>query len=208
MPEYKHQIFLSYRRSDKKWVSWTNDIFAVTLETLLRPALGNVSIFKDTVIETGRSWPSGLASALARSRIMLAVLSRDYFYSDWCRLEMSLMFHREKLVGFRTINNPSRLIIPVIIDDGDCFPREVQEMNCESMHDFANPFILKDTEKHTDMAEFLRKKVCPVIEKALSEVPDYDSSWNDITHKQIEHLFEIQAKTQKTLPSISLPEIP
>jgi hypothetical protein len=111
---------------DEDWVRWTRENFVRPLRSLLRPALGDVCIFVDEQIETGSSWPDRLAGALARSRLFIPVLSRDYFRSDWCRLELGLMFERERLCDLRNLANPGGIILPVIIDDGDTFPSQVQ----------------------------------------------------------------------------------
>ena len=82
----------------------------------------------DVMIETGASWPDHLALNHARSKLLVAVLSRDYFQSDWCRLELALMYAREKATGLRSRENLSGLIVPLIIDDGNQFPAEIQEI--------------------------------------------------------------------------------
>lgn len=138
---------------------------------------------------------------------MVAILSRDYFQSTWCRLELALMYHREQLVKFRTPENPFGLIIPVVIDDGDCFPIEIQEMQCESLHSFANPFIRIDSPKQEELAEILRQKICPTIEQALRTVPSFDPDWERIACREFESMFKVTRQTQKTLPSLRLPEL-
>lgn len=207
MPDYEHHIFVSYRRSDEDWVRWTRDNFVRALAALLRPRLGRVSIYIDEAIETGVSWPHHLALNLARARLMVAVLSRDYFLSDWCRLELALMCHREQLMKFRTPENPYGLIIPVVIDDGDCFPKEVQVMQCEPLHKFANPFIRMDSPKQEALAEVLKERICPVIERALTKVPSFDPVWEQVAHKQFENRFQIVMQTQTTVPSLELPTL-
>jgi hypothetical protein len=171
MANYENHIFISYRRSDADWVRWTRENFVRALTSLLRLRLGGVKVFMDETIEDGASWPNHLALSLSRSRIMVAVLSRDYFQSDWCRLELALMHHRETTGNFRTPANPWGLIIPVIIDDGDCFPPEVQAMQGEPLHSFANPFIRPDSPKQEALAEVLRNKLCASIERALAVAP-------------------------------------
>jgi hypothetical protein len=143
MTDYVNDIFISYRRSDVDWVRWTRENFVRALSSLLRIRLGSVTVFMDETIEDGASWPNHLAMSLSRSRIMVPVLSRDYFHSDWCRLELALMHHREKTRNLRTAANPWGLIIPVIIDDGNCFPPEIQAMQAEQLHRFANPLCAR-----------------------------------------------------------------
>jgi hypothetical protein len=117
------------------------------------------------------------------------------------------MYHREKLTKFRSEGNPYGLIIPVIIDDGDCFPPEVQAMQGERLHKFANPFIRIDSPKQEALAEVLKERVCPMIERSLGRVPPFDSSWEHIAHKQFEHMFKIRMETQTTVPSLMLPSL-
>jgi hypothetical protein len=208
MAEYEHHIFVSYRRSDEDWVRWTRENLARALRSLLGPRLGKVGIYVDETIETGASWPQHLALSLARSRLMVAVLSRDYFQSDWCRLELALMLHREQSSNFRTVTNPFGLIIPLVIDDGDCFPKEVQEMQAEALHTFANPFIRIDSPKQETLADILKDRVCPTIEHALARVPAFDNTWEQIAHKQFEHMFQIRIQSQTVVPSLVLPQLP
>lgn len=155
MANYEHHIFVSYRRSDQEWVRWTRDNLVRVLRSLLRPGLGNVSVYMDENIETGASWPAHLALNHARSKLLVAVLSRDYFQSDWCRLELALMYAREKATGLRTQENPSGLIVPLTIDDGNQFPAEIQEIQSQKLHNFANPFMRPDSPKQEDLAEVL-----------------------------------------------------
>lgn len=208
MPDYEHHIFVSYRRSDEEWVRWTRHNLVRALSSLLRPRLGSVKIFVDESIETGASWPNQLAHNLARSQLMVAVLSRDYFCSEWCRLELALMHHREKLVQFRTPQNPFGLIIPLVIDDGECFPPEVQAMQSQSLHAFANPFMRSDSPRQEELAEVLKDKVCPDIERALTRVPAFDPAWEDLAHEQFENAFRIALGAQTTVPSFGLPVLP
>lgn len=206
MPNYEHHIFLSYRRSDQDWIRWTRENLARALRSLLRPSIGEVSLYMDEMIETGAPWPLHLALNHARSKLMVAVLSRDYFHSDWCRLELALMHNREQITGFRTAANPFGLIVPLIIDDGKHFPPEVQAMQSREIHEFANPFIRKDSPKQEALADFLRAHVCPSIESMLERVPDYDPNWERIAHAQFQEVFRIKVERQVTVPVLTLPK--
>lgn len=205
MPDYENDIFISYRRTDAQWVRWTRDNFVQALKSLLGVGLGRLRFFLDEGIEDGSTWPNHIAKVLSRSKIMVAVLSRDYFQSDWCRLELALMHHREKGVGYRSATDTRGLIVPVVIDDGKCFPEEVQAMQAEPLHAFANPFMLPDSPKQEALADQLRKKFCPSIETALEHAPTFDPAWEQIAHKQFEGVFKIQLKSQATVPSLVLP---
>lgn len=205
MDDYENHIFVSYRRSDAEWVRWTRENFARALASLLRPRLGPIKVFLDETIEDGSAWPNHLARSLSRSRIMVPVLSRDYFQSEWCRLELALMLHREKTVKLRNAKNPWGLIIPAVIDDGECFPAEVQSMQGERLHEFANPFMLPNSHKQESLADVMSKKLCISIERALTLVPPYDARWERVAHKQFEGMFRIHTQSQKTVPALVLP---
>jgi hypothetical protein len=207
MPDYEYDIFISYRHADDDWIRWTRENFVRPLRTLMRPALGGVRIFMDESIETGTAWPSRLAKSLARSRLMIPVLSRDYFQSHWCRLELALMLHRQQQLQLRTPSQEFGLIIPVVIDDGDCFPLDVKEMQAEPFHEFANPFIRIDSPKQERFAENLRTRLCPTIEATLPKVPQFDVAWEQTAHEQFANLFRIQAQPQVSLPGLSLPSL-
>lgn len=135
---------------------------------------------------------------------MIAVLSRDYFESDWCTLEIALMRHREVLCGYRTGQNPRGLIIPVIIDDGDHFPPEVQEIQGQKIHDFANPFMRIDSPRQEEFAEALRTKLCVDIQNAIQFVPAFDPQWRNAAVENFEARFKVQLQDTYALPILHL----
>ena len=205
MEDYIHDIFVSYCRLGLEWTRWTKQNFADPLTVLMQPRLKNVSIYTDQSLEIGASWPLELARNLARSKLMVVILSRAYFYSDWCKLELGLMFEREKLTGVRTLENPSGLIIPVIIDDGESFPDDVQAIQGTSIHDFANPFISIGSPEHQALTQVLLMKVCPAIDKALPNVPTFDPEWENISHAEAKNMFRLKSQSKMKLPLINLP---
>lgn len=207
MSDYEHDIFISYRRMEDEWVQWTHKNFLRPLRALLQPALGRVRIFADNQIETGTSWPAYIARAHARSRILIPILSRDYFNSEWCRLELALMHHREKLVGCRTPVQDGVLILPVAIDDGDSFPPEVQDMQAEAIHEFALPYMSPQGARQEEFAAHL-KKWCPRIERALQTIPPFDPAWEELAHAEFAKQFQIKIAAQTTVPGLSLLTIP
>lgn len=207
MNDYLYDIFISYRRWDDEWIRWTEKNFVRPLRSLLRPALGDVKIFVDNQIESGTSWPLRLAKALACSKVLIPVLSRDYFQSDWCRLELALMLDREQRTGFCCQANPSGLILPIVIDDGIYFPPEIQAIQSkQQFHDFANPCMCLDSPKQEQFAAAIMAWT-PDIEMALQEAPPFDPNWESVAHDQFLHLFKIKTQPQTTVPKLSLAPI-
>ena len=115
------------------------------------------------------------------------------------------MTEREKAAGLRTQGNPSGLIVPLVIDDGDQFPPEIQAIQSEKIHDFANPFMRPDSPKQEALAEVIRTRVCPSIERMLQEAPKFDPTWETVAHQKFRDTFRIQLEEQLTVPSLSLP---
>ncbi len=204
MVDYEYDVFISYRRSDAEWVRWTRDNFTRALTSLLRVRLGAVRVFFDETMECGTSWPHHLARSLARSRIIVPVLSRDYFTSEWCRIELGLMHHREKSLGLRNTCQPFGLIVPVTIDDGQCFPAEIQAIKSEKLHSFANPFMTTGSHRQEELAEAMRGGLCSSIERSLDVAPAFDPEWEQLASAQFTEAFRIQTQSQKTLPSLLL----
>ena len=195
--DYEYDIFISYRRIGDEWDRWTTDIFVRLLRLFLRPSGKNIKIFVDKNIETGAHWPTHLSKALAHSRILIPVLSPDYFKSEWCRLELALMHHRAQ-------QHSAELILPFTILDDECFPPEVQALQSENIYVFANPIMNDNTPTMFEFAEYL-KKCCPRILSALEVVPKYCPDWEKLAHDQFIGLFEIKTQAQTTVPVLSLP---
>ena len=198
--DYEYDIFISYRRMGDEWNRWTKEIFVKTLRTLLWPALGKVSIFLDDQMETGTRWPDHLARALAHSRVLIPLLCPEYFNSDWCRLELALMHHR-------AMGNPARMILPFIIDDGECFPEEIQKIQSVPIHDFARPYMRHDSPMREQFAEFLQVSCCPDIKTAIQAVPPFNPAWEEIAHEKFGESFRITMQAQTTIPGLSLSTI-
>jgi TIR domain len=123
---YLYDVFVSYRRRSPVY-DWVHVHFFPLLRGHL-DALGprDIDVFVDTTIETGDAWPEALKAALRRSRVLVPVLSANYFRSDWCMAEFETIRERERLSGFRTTDNPHGLILPVRFSDGTFFSSDAQ----------------------------------------------------------------------------------
>ena len=114
---YKYDVFISYRRAGSA-SKWVEEHFVPTLEDCLAMELKEPKVYFDGRLETGTTWPIALASALATSRMLIALWSKNYLESDWCSLELAHMLARETNHGFRTENRPGGLIMLCVIHDG------------------------------------------------------------------------------------------
>jgi len=166
---------------------------------LLLPAWGNVEIFFDQQMEAGISWPNELAHALSHSRVLIPILSRAYFKSPWCKLELDLMLRREQLLGLRSRDHSRGLIVPFIIDDGDEFPQIVKDIQGVKIHEYANPYIRRSSSKYHKFTEDLRKW-CVHVDSAYKLAPKFDPAWKEFPQDKLMHLLDIEAKDQETNP--------
>jgi hypothetical protein len=92
LPEYKSDLFISYRRAinegPDRWIS----SFQQALQLSLRRLVGDVVIWRDEEqLHTGDVWRTKLVDALQNAAIYLAVISRTYLESRECRNVLDLM---------------------------------------------------------------------------------------------------------------------
>ena len=63
---------------------------------------------------------------------MVALLSKDYFSSDWCVHELDLMMERA---------SNQDLIIPIVVHDGEVIPDAVRQLQYADFREFAIPVL-------------------------------------------------------------------
>lgn len=193
---YKYEVFLSYRRH-KEWPKWLEYIFLPIFEHWLGEELGyNAEISWDNTIETGVAWPYDLSQKLAQSKILVPLFSRQYFNSNWCITELSLMLAREKECGLCTIKCPGGLIVPAVIHDGNDFPDIVNMVQAAKLQKFTNIRMASDSPTYEKLSELIRDWV-PDVAKAIKRAPKYDPKWQDIAVKKLLKQFTIKQQKQK-----------
>ncbi len=165
--DYEWDIFISYRRYGE-WPSIVKDTiipvfkhyFGEALyEQCLKDSLPDrePAIFIDNTIEEGRSWPTNLAYALAKSRIMVPLWTPSYFYSDWCLAELSLMYAREHKCGYRSKSCLKRLIVPASMHDGDNFPSEAKRVQFKHLSDYCIPNMPEKSQTKVNLAKRIQE---------------------------------------------------
>jgi hypothetical protein len=104
---------------------------------------------------------------------MVALLSKDYFSSDWCVHELDLMM--EKAQG-------NDLIIPVLVHDGRSIPDAVALLQSVDFRSYAIPALSYAGPLY---AEFWSRLVelAPRIGNAVETAPDFNPTW-ELAFKQ------------------------
>jgi hypothetical protein len=135
---------------------------------------------------------------------MVALLSKDYFSSDWCVHELDLMMERAQGCD---------IIIPIVVHDGKAFPDAVSLLQSANFTEYAFP-ALSDAGK--TYAEFWTSllKLAPRIGTAVENAPDFDPRW-ELAFKQRFSEVNVASKAgmrvppkQFTLKTTAPPKIP
>lgn len=199
---YQFDVFISYRRHGA-WPTWVADCFLPVFMHWLGEELGRTAnVFYDVTLETGHDWPIELGNALASSRILIPLFSRQYFNSNWCKTELALICARERLCGLPTILRPQRLIVPAIIHDGDEIPQAVRSIQAAKLQEYSNAFM---TPKSASM-EDLSNKLCqwiPDVAKAIKRAPEHDESWIQLAVNEFLKIFDVPETRQEFPPRLA-----
>lgn len=176
---YEIDVFLSYT-TELPFGDWVHKHFLPLFEPYLNNALDReAELFVDkNRILSGDAWPERIKKALSVSRCMVAVWSPAYFRSNWCLHECAVMLYRERQLGYRTIKNPSGLIVPVNAFDGEHFPdfaKKIQWFDCRNFARVSPAF--KYTKRHAEFEDLLVKWVVNDVTKAINNAPRWSKEW-------------------------------
>ncbi len=177
---YEHDLFISYRR-EHLWTGWTRDHFKKMLTSYLQQELGcRPDIFVDERIEVGSDWVDELAKHLARSRVMVAVLSGDYLASQWCIHEMDMMLDRD---GGR-----AGLVIPVVVHDCHPFPPPLARQQATDLSKFRLTHMNKKGQLYEDFSGAI-KSLAPAVAQKVRTAPSFDPMWEIALHSRFNDVF-------------------
>lgn len=175
---YQHDVFLSYSRTES-WPRFVNRHFMPKLRHWLSVELGRkVEVFQDTrKIQTGQFFDQELARGLAGSRIMIALWSRNYFHSEWCRRELAALLAR--MDRFRGEGLADHLVFPLVLHDCETkedVPEVVGTMQRTPLGKLAEPFMCSGSRLDQALSRLVRK-VCEQAGPAIGAVPDSSYRW-------------------------------
>ena len=199
---YHYDVFLSYSRKGQ-WPSFVANIFLPAFDHLLSEELGQqIKLFQDThEIRTGEYVQERLKRELVRSKVMVALWSKLYFSSDWCKIEASFMLSRAE--SFREKQVTDRLVLPLVIHDGADFPPLLNEIQQQDIRKYANPYLAKDSLRKEELYEVLRSFAEDVAD-AIRAVPDESFAWPYGDPDRYLAQLDVGSPDQRTVPTLGL----
>jgi hypothetical protein len=199
---YEYDVFLSYSRAGG-WSDWVIAHFRPIVQHWLTSELGReAQIFQDTRdIVPGDRWPERIENALGSSKIMIALLSRNYFSSEWCVRELGSMYARAE--HFRENGLSGRIIFPVAIHDSD--PNEVPELvrslEIKGIQDFCDPFMHPKGDTREQLSSALRA-FCRHAAMEIESLPANSAQWRPADPLRYVNSLHISFKHQTSRPSL------
>jgi hypothetical protein len=196
---YQYDVFLSYRRCND-WPRYVERQFLPKFKHWLDAELGHESkIFVDVrEIETGESWPYRLADALAHSKVMVCLWSREYFSSKWCEAELTQMLARRKLLVGPV--GPPPLILAVAIYDSEDVHSSLADIQRFPLQAYSNPWMA-DGSPVAERLSMELQRLARDVRDALTRVPEYDPAWPKLITTEFLKIFQSRA-TQVVPPSL------
>ena len=205
MNDYEYDVFVSYRQLPM-WDKWTRHWFYDQLSIWLQPKVAQPRIFFDkAATENGQSWPQHLQHAHARSKVLVPVLCRSYFDSQWCRYELTTMIERMRVLRAQG-HADIRLVFPVVFDDGKDFDPEIRQLGPVELHGYADPDIRKMTKAYRNCQSWM-KEWSESVWQALDAVPAFDSCFETLASERFHRALAITNAAQKTVPRFQLDEL-
>lgn len=206
---YQHDVFISYKRQEL-WTPWTRDHFKKLLTAYLQQDLGvEPDIFVDERVQVGEDWVESIADHLAKSKVLIAIFSADYFGSEWCLHELDMMLARS---AEESIN----LIVPVVVHDGDHIPKEAKRIQPVDMRKYRIAYINDTT---PDYQEFSRQmgELAPQVAALIQTAPTFDVNWVTESRARFNNVYEAstrgetvdttQFKANRPTPPTSAPKL-
>lgn len=167
-----YDIFLSYARVDDEHRHVKG--LADEMRDIFRRRTGHkLKIFYDKAdIQTADVWQERIAAALSSSALLVPVVSRAYFSSEWCRTEWNHFAAAERsLAG----GPSSRLIFPVLLDGMPKAPRSsiapqwLSEVNARQSVDLAG--WPSGSDPHSAQVQFLMDGIMARLHEINTDPP-------------------------------------
>jgi hypothetical protein len=178
-PGYEHDVFISYAHNDNYGIAgpsgWV-DVFEEALDNWLRKRRGlrNLRIWRDKQRMDGNTlFDDAIRNAIDTSAVFLALTSRNYLRSDYCRQELRRFheFHGQQPGGLRV--GDSARIFNILLNNipHPQWPAAFQGASGFPMHDARSEAELGDFISPGDHAfEKQMRPIVDALEKLLTHM--------------------------------------
>ncbi|MCU0755919.1 MAG: toll/interleukin-1 receptor domain-containing protein [Xanthomonadales bacterium] len=164
--KYEYDVFISYK-NQPGLVGWVQQHFQPLLQTWLDHELPYPpTLFRDKVsIAAGDDWNQAIRDALCNSRILIAILTPQYFTSPWCVAEWLSMEQREDAdPGTR-----NQLLIPLKYSNGPHFPEFATRRQFVDCTDYLD--VNSTVKPNIEILEGKVKQLARIIASRMQLVP-------------------------------------
>lgn len=121
---YRYDVFVSYTWRVRRAQQWVRHVLHPPLVDFLALNAGispDRVFLDDREVRPGMEVETTVHEALRDSRVLLAVLSPQYFESGWCLTEFHTMLTRQRMTG-------QRVVYPLAVWDGDKYAPEARAL--------------------------------------------------------------------------------
>ncbi len=84
---------------------------------------------------------------------------------------------REEKLEYRSSGNTKKLIVPIVVQDGDYFPDDVKDIHSRNFRDYMLPSF-EGTKVHLELQQEIRS-FSKIVAIAINEAPEWDAEWAD-----------------------------
>jgi hypothetical protein len=171
---YRYDVFVSYTWRVRRAQQWVRDVLHPPLTEFLEleAKISPDRVFLDErAVRPGMDVETKVHDALRDSRMLLAVLSPQYFDSGWCLTEFHTMLDRQRRTG-------TRVIYPLAVWDGDKYAAEAQRLAPRNFNQWGTLERNMRRKRFSDTVRELAKELEPLVRGC----PTHDPSWAVTLH--------------------------
>jgi hypothetical protein len=166
---YRYDLFISYTWRVPRAQSWVREVLTPLLVEFLQleAAIDKSRVFlDDREVRPGMQVDQTVRDALLDSKVLLAVLSPQYFESGWCLTEFHTMLDRQQ-------QTQQRLVYPLAVWDGTKYPQDVRNLNPLNFNQWGTLERGMARKRFRDTIVTLVKELDQLITKS----PNHDPTW-------------------------------
>ena len=163
---------------------WTREHLRALLSAYLQQDLGNPpKIYIDERSEHSPNWAKDVANHLARSKVLLAVLSGDYFNSPWCAHELDLVLAK--------MNGQPGLFFLMVVHDCEELSGPIGLAKGPDFSAYRKAGLQFGTPEYTQFGDAIQR-LTPKMADAIDNVPDYEPAWEHLCVQRFLEVYESQ----------------